>query len=59
MNSRGKKLSQFDKIKSEIDKILPDDIQDYDSEFSLYEKEDSYLKERQERHECPTFADKW
>lgn len=54
MNSRGKKLSQFDKIKSEIDRILPDDMaKDIDCEFSLYEEEDSHLES------LHTFADKW
>lgn len=54
MNSRGKKLSQFDKIKSEIDKILPDDmLKDNDCKFSLYEEEDSHLES------LHTFAEKW
>lgn len=56
MNSRGKKLSQFDRIKSEIDKILPDDMsKDTDCKFSLYEyeEEDSHLES------LHTFAEKW
>lgn len=55
MNSRGKKLSQFDKIKSEIDKILPDEIlDDFDCGFSLYEEDkDSHLKT------LSSFAEKW
>lgn len=55
MNSRGKKLSQFDKIKSEIDKILPDEIiDDYDCGFSLYDEDkDSHLKT------LNSFAEKW
>ena len=54
MNSRGKKLSQFDRIKSEIDKILPDDMsKDTDCKFSLYEEKDSHLES------LHTFAEKW
>lgn len=54
MNSRGKKLSQFDKIKSEIDKILPDDMpKGIDCKFSLYDEEDSHLES------LHTFAGKW
>ena len=54
MNSRGKKLSQFDRIKSEIDKILPDDVvENYDCCFSLYEDETSHLET------LSTFAEKW
>ncbi|EJX06383.1 protein containing DUF262, partial [gut metagenome] len=41
MNSRGKKLSQFDKIKSEIDKILSEDLAGLNGNFQLYEAEDN------------------
>lgn len=54
MNSRGKKLSQFDKIKSELDKILPDVLVDFDCGFNLYEEDkDSHLKT------LSSFAEKW
>ena len=54
MNSRGKKLSQFDKIKSELDKILPDVLVDFDYGFNLYEEDkDSHLKT------LSSFAEKW
>lgn len=52
MNSRGRKLSQFDKIKSEFDKILSKSNVDIDvCKFDLYA--DSHL------NSLSTFADKW
>ena len=52
MNSRGKKLSQFDLIKSEIDKILPDGISLVnDGRFDLYD--DEHL------NTVSSFSDKW
>lgn len=53
MNSRGKKLSQFDRIKSEIDKILPDNPADMSGDFRLYEAEDDHLQT------LSSFAEKW
>ncbi|WP_285827915.1 DUF262 domain-containing protein [Bacteroides acidifaciens] len=52
MNSRGRKLSQFDLIKSEIDKILPDGISLVnDGRFDLYD--DEHL------NTVSSFSDKW
>lgn len=52
MNSRGRKLSQFDKIKSEIDKILSNnEVPIAECNFDLYN--DSHLKS------LTKFSDKW
>lgn len=52
MNSRGRKLSQFDKIKSEIDKILSiNEVPVTECNFELYD--DSHLKSLE------SFSDKW
>ncbi len=52
MNSRGRRLSQFDKIKSEIDKILPEQVdKDFFDSFVFYG--DKHIKS------LDSFAKRW
>ena len=54
MNSRGRKLSQFDKIKSEIDKLLSrTNVNIQNCNFDLYPDPDSYF------NSLSSFPDRW